>query len=451
MKRILYLLLAAALTISCTSCAKKAEQAPNTPDANTEVKDDAQAEAKDDAQEEGLQPVSEPVTISAWYTFGNTNEENFLKAIADFNASQEFIKVEATQQTWSEINAKIMAALSAHEQPDLIFCSAATDANNYVDMGVAVDLYPYITDKNIGIPDFDDFNSAVVEECMQWDGHMYMMPLSRTGEVMYYNADFFKEHELTPPTTWDELEALCKKITEISGKEALGSDYLDENYVDMVTQLGGSYIDYANKTASFDTPEARTVFEYWKGLESNGYLRLKGDDRNLNAPFSAGLIQMILSSSASYSKLFTQNGVTFDVGVCQIPKIQDTTSDYVTMWGVNAVILKSDELRQQAAYEFLKFWTSTEYQTEWAIGYDAMPVRESAINSEAYQEYLTTAKSTSVLIEEKDRLGFQPAVTGGADTNNILSACIDEILLGTLSIDDAISQYKADADAALQG
>ena len=39
---------------------------------------------------------------------------------------------------------------------------------------------------------------------------------------------------------------------------------------------------------------------------------------------------------------------------------------------------------------------------------------------------------------------------GVSDTTNAITACIDEILLGTLSIDDAIVQYKADADAALQ-
>ena len=109
-----------------------------------------------------MQPISEKVTISAWYTFGNKNEENFLAAIADFNASQDFITVEATQQTWNEIDAKIMAALKAQNPPDIIFCSDAATTNNYVDMDVAVDLLPYITDQNIGIADFDDYNAGII-------------------------------------------------------------------------------------------------------------------------------------------------------------------------------------------------------------------------------------------------------------------------------------------------
>ena len=160
---------------------------------------------------------------------------------------------------------------------------------------------------------------------------------------------------------------------------------------------------------------------------------------------------MVMGTSANYSKLFSNYGITFNVGVAELPTVAGTNTDYVTMWGVNAVVLKSDELRQQAAYEFLKFWTTADYQATWGIGYDAMPVRSSAIESESYQEYLKGALSTAVLVEEYDRLGYQPAATGAKAANNAIAACIDEVLLGTLSIDDAIAQYKADADAALNG
>lgn len=399
--------------------------------------------------QQALAPVSEPVTITAWYTFGNVNEANFLAAIKAFNESQSLITVQATQQTWNEINAKIMAALAAGNPPDLIFCSDAATTNNYVDMEVAVDFWPYISDENVGIKDFDDYNSSVMEEARQWDGKMYMFPISRTGETMYYNADFFAENGLEAPKTWAELEALCAKITAITGREAMGSDYLDENYVDMVTQLGGTYIDYANKTANFDSKESLQALNYFKNLVDNGYLRLKGDDSSLLTPFAAGLVQLVNGTSANYAKLFTQYGVKFNVGVAQIPAVEGTSTDYVTMWGVNAVALKSTALREQATYEFIKFWTGSEFQAQWAIGYDAMPVRSSAIASDAYQEYLKTALSTAVLVEEYSRLGYQPAATGAKAANNAIVSCIDEILLGTMSIEDAVAQYKADADSAL--
>lgn len=449
MKRFACLMIAVLMVVAMVGCVKKVQ--PETEPTAAPAVTEAPAEPQATEEPAGMQPISEKVMISAWYTFGNKNEENFLAAIADFNASQDFITVEATQQTWNEIDAKIMAALKAQNPPDIIFCSDAATTNNYVDMDVAVDLLPYITDQNIGIADFDDYNAGIIAEAQQWDGHMYMLPISRTGEVMYYNADFFAENNLSVPTTWEELAALCEQINTLTGKAALGSDYLDENYVDMVTQMGGTYIDYANKAANFDSEESRTALGYFKDLTDKGYLRLKGDDNSLCTPFAAELIYMVMGTSANYSKLFSNYGITFNVGVAELPTVADTNTDYVTMWGVNAVVLKSDELRQQAAYEFLKFWTTADYQATWGIGYDAMPVRSSAIESESYQEYLKGALSTAVLVEEYDRLGYQPAATGAKAANNAIAACIDEVLLGTLSIDDAIAQYKADADAALNG
>ena len=408
------------------------------------------AETKAEEKAAGFSPITEKVTIKTWYTFGNTNEANYLAAINDFNNSQDYITVEATQQTWNEINAKIMAALAAGDPPDLIFCSAAADTNNYVDMEVAVNLLPFIQDETIGIKDFDDYNPRVIEEAMQWDGKMYMFPISRTAETMYYDADFFKENNLQPPKTWAELETLCAKIHEITGGYAIGSDYLDENYVDMVTQLGGEFIDYENKVAPWDSEESLTALKYFKNLEEKGYLRLKGDDSSLLSPFAAGITKMTMGTSANYSKIQKQYGSTFTIGVAQIPTIEGTKSDYVTMWGVNAVVLKSTPIKEQAAYEFLKFWTSADYQATWGIGYDAVPVRQSAIESEAYQTYLKNAPSTSIVVESGDRLGYQPAATGGSAATKAITSCIDEILIGTLSIDDAVAQYKAVADDALQ-
>lgn len=407
-------------------------------------------EKKETIRKETFAPIDEKVTIKAWYTFGNKNEENFLKAVSDFNASQNFITLEAVGQTWNEINPKIMASLVAGNSPDIIFCSSAADVNNYVDMSVAVDLLPFITDENIGIKDFDDYNKAIMEEAKQWDGKMYMFPISRTGETMYYNRDFFREHNISVPTTWKELEETAKEITALTGREALGSDYLDENYVDMVTQMGGTYIDYENKTAPWDSKESYDALNYLLGLRKQGLLRLKGDDSSLMTPFAAGLIEMVLGSSANYSKFKTQYGVTFDVGAAEIPTTEGISTDYVTMWGVNAVILSSNALREQAAFEFLKFWTGKEYQAQWAIGYDAMPVRGSAIESDEYQEYLKNALSTAVVVSEYDRLGYQKAATGASTANKAITSCIDEILLGTLSIDDAVKQYKTIAEEALQ-
>lgn len=444
MKKFMCLLLTAVMILSCNACAKKSpavETAPaEEPPENTETI--APIEMK---------PVDEKVTINIWHTFQGKPGENFDKVVKEFNESQDYITVQAVAQSWDEYNSKIMAALTAKNAPDIIFCSTAGDVNNYVDIDTAVDLTPYIENENIGITDFNDFNPTIMAEAKQWDGKMYMLPVSRTGEVMYYNADFFKENNLEVPSTWTELHDLAISLTETSGEECMGSDFMDENFIDMMTQAGSDFIDYESKTANFDSELAVESLNYWKELADAGCLRMKGDDYNLLPSFASGLIQIVLQSSASYDRLMNNFDVQFEIGVAQMPTTEGTETDYVTMWGQNAVILKSDDLRQQAAFEFLKYWTSPENQAAWGIAYGALPIRESSIQLPEYQEFLNEALATKVLLEGYDRLGFKPAVTGGAAANNALASCIDEIVIGTLNVEEAIAQYKADADKALQG
>lgn len=104
MKRFACLMIAVLMVVAMVGCAKKVQ--PETEPTAAPAVTEAPAEPQATEEPAGMQPISEKVTISAWYTFGNKNEENFLAAIADFNASQDFITVEATQQTWNEMTRR---------------------------------------------------------------------------------------------------------------------------------------------------------------------------------------------------------------------------------------------------------------------------------------------------------------------------------------------------------
>ena len=43
----------------------------------------------------------------------------------------------------------------------------------------------------------------------------YSLPFNKSTEVLYYNKTFFEENNLTVPTTWDEMEEVSNKITEL--------------------------------------------------------------------------------------------------------------------------------------------------------------------------------------------------------------------------------------------
>ena len=68
------------------------------------------------------------------------------------------------------------------------------------------------------------------------------MPFSKSTEVLYYNKTFFDEHDLTLPTTWDELEALCRQIKAIDPTcIPLGYDSEANWFITMCEQYGSPY------------------------------------------------------------------------------------------------------------------------------------------------------------------------------------------------------------------
>lgn len=421
--------------LSVTSCAKKVDPSAVAPTTK-------QATAETPASD-----PTKPVTVTAWYTFAGTNEENFKLAIENFNASQDKYKVVGVSQSWNEINEKVMSSLKAGNYPDIIAGEAPT-ISNYVKEDLVVDFMPYIQDPEIGIKDFEDYLPSIVEECKQWDGQMYMFPISRTGEVYYYNKTFFDENGLVPPTTWEELYETNKRIHEITGKQAIGFDYLDDSYIDMVIQNGGVYLDAEAKKAGFTTPESVAVVEFFKKMSDEGLLRLKGEDKSLFMPFANELVYSFIGTSASYKSVLQSVEDAFEIGYAPIPQSGD--NPYVTMWGVSMSVFKSTEERQRGAFEFLKSFTDTDMNAKWAIGYNALPVRQSAIDSDAYQAFLAEGNPVvSVLVEQSDRYGYQKAISGSYETNNAITIALEEILIGSETIEKGLAEAQKEADTAL--
>ena len=102
---------------------------------------------------------------------------------------------------------------------------------------------------------------------------MYTMPLSKSTEVLYYNATFFAKHNLTPPTTWNEMEELCKKIKEIDPKSIpLGYDSEANWFITMCEQYGSPYTSASGDHFLFDNETNREFVKKFREWYQKGYL-----------------------------------------------------------------------------------------------------------------------------------------------------------------------------------
>jgi multiple sugar transport system substrate-binding protein len=116
-----------------------------------------------------------------------------------------------------------------------------------------------------------DLEPAMVK-AMSYDGKMYGIPMQAQTHVMAYRKDLFDKNGITPPTTFEEMQAAAKKLQDAEKMKYpialpwLASGDIGTAYRAALSSLGKFYVDPATKKPNFETPEAAKAFEEMKGL-----------------------------------------------------------------------------------------------------------------------------------------------------------------------------------------
>ena len=229
MKKFLSLLMALTMLMACTACFGSAESASNP--------------AAYDGSE---------VNITFYNTMGSNLTPVLDTYIEEFNKLYPNIHVSYTSVGgYDDVRDQISKEITVGGQPNIAYCypdhvalynlaRAVQPLDAYIDSTATVTRADGTTETfGLTQEQKDDFISAYYEEGRQFgDGKMYTLPMSKSTEVLYYNKTFFDANGLTPPTTWDEMEALCNKIVEIDPYSIpLGYDSESNWFITMTEQL----------------------------------------------------------------------------------------------------------------------------------------------------------------------------------------------------------------------
>ncbi|MDR1794462.1 MAG: ABC transporter substrate-binding protein [Erysipelotrichaceae bacterium] len=391
---------------------------------------------------------SGPVEVVIWHTLTEHHVENLQAIIDDFNAAHEGeIVVVAQAQPLENFDAKVIQAVRNGEGPDIIF-SYPSLASEFVLDDLLVNLTPYIEDPDTGIPDFyDELTSGVVAEVSQWDGNIYLIPIIKTGEILFYNKTLFDELGLSEPKTWSDLEAAAKVISEHTGKPAFGFDSLTDGATAMIIQSGATYLDADTKTVGFNSAAAAAALQKYADGVQAGYFRLVGEDQYFSNPFGSEAVAMYIGSSAGVDFVLSAVDGKFEVGYAPLP--QEGPVKYANSWGTSAIIFKSDAATEAAAFQFVKYFTSTEVNAKWAIGYGAITPYKSAQELDSFKEYVEAKPVIGVLVESLKNVGYVPSLPGSTEVRNELGKAAEQACGGLMDAQTALDQAKEAADSAL--
>jgi len=386
------------------------------------------------------------VTITFYNTMGSNLTPVLDAYIAEFNALYPNIKVEYTSVGgYDDVRDQISKEIPEGIQPNIAYCypdhvalynlaKAVQTLDAYIDSTATITLADGTVETfGLTAEQKADFIEGYYNEGRQFgDGLMYTLPMSKSTEVLYYNKTFFEENNLTPPTTWEELEALCLQIIEIDPMSIpLGYDSESNWFITMCEQ---AKIPYTSATAPhflFDNAEAKEFVKMFRDWYQEGYLTTQ----TLYGAYTSGLF-VSTNEVKSYMSIGSSAGAThqrpakgadgsypFEVGITTIPQV-DANNKKVISQGPSLCIFKDANAQEVAAsWLFVKFLTTNvAFQAEFSMASGYVPVIKSVNENEVYAEFIAgadggdyiSALSAKVCLEQADAYYTSPAFNGSS-------------------------------------
>ncbi len=373
-----------------------------------------------------------PVKVSIWSTFTDAQDEYLRKAAADFNAANPEYEVEVQTQPRQNFESTVYQSVVNGEGPDIIF-NYGSEAAKYVgaEQVYVANLDEYIYDEEIGIENFDDLlPEYLLEEINGFeDGHIHYLPGYTTGPILYYNKTLLEELNLQVPTTWAELEAVCRAIKEAKPDVwPFGIDSLVDLTQTVILEAGYGYMDTENKCVLFGDAVDQVA---WLGsmMQEGLFTFTAPGGSYFSNDFNAGLVAMYYGSCAGVPYI---NPDGFEYDVAPAPSTGDENAAY-TIWNRGPIVFNANgKEAEKGAYLFVKYFLTTPEVAEgWAEAVLALTPWLNAQEVEGYDAFVDSQPALAAVAGNFDIGVSFPAVTGASETRNALKEMITLVAGGT--------------------
>lgn len=284
---------------------------------------------------------AEPVTISIWHGYIETEEETFSKAVADFMAANPNVKIEVLAVPFSELQNKFQTEVAAGGGPTLVTGPQDRMAG-YAEAGLLATV---------------EESAAFVAELVpaavdggRVNGKLVGMPLNNKVVALFYNKSMVE----TPPADFDELLAMAAEHGL-----AITADWF-HNYM-WAPAFGANFFD-ADYKVVLDSPEGAKAYGYLKQVcESEGVI-CDANDGDMDTLFRQGEVAFRIQGPWASGDVINDLGVE-NVGVMTVPAIPGAGNP--RPWNQSEMISMNVDATPEetaASMRFIEYLTSAEVQ-----------------------------------------------------------------------------------------
>ena len=429
------------------------------------------------------------VTITFYHTMSAQNLQPVLVTyIEEFNKIYPNIHVDHKLiGGYDDVRDQISKEITVGDQPNIAYCYPDHVAL-YNLAGAVVQLDNLIdsteSDGNggqIGLTAAQkaDFIQGYYNEGLQFgDEHMYIMPFSKSTEVLYYNKTFFDAHEIKVPDHWfaanddddTSLEYVMKKIKTLEPTSIpLGYDSEANWFITMCEQMNTPYTSATGDKFLFNTAENKSFTKVFRNWYQNGLVTTKelsgaytsklfvetGTNKD-GTPKTKTYMSIGSSAGATHQLPDPVDGVyPFEVGIASIPQMDASKPKVISQGPSVCIFGKANPQEVVASWLFVKFLlTSVEFQAEFSMASGYVPVIKSVGSNETYANFISKADggkniaalSAKVCLEQESAYYTSPAFNGSSTARDQVGLLLQKIMAYKEDDIDAMVD-KAFADA----
>jgi multiple sugar transport system substrate-binding protein len=290
-----------------------------------------------------------------------------------------------------------------------------------------------------------------------YKGKVYGSPLFEDQGFLYYRKDLLAKYHMSVPTTWEQLESDAKTIQAKNGIkygfvwEGDAYEGLTCNFMEYLTDAGGTVTNSTYTKASLDSPAAIKAVTFMRSLITSGVSPAAVttfQEPQAMSTFAAGQSVFLRNWDYAYSYATTpatSKLTKSQVGVAPLPTFQGQPyPGYSNIGGWNMYINPHSK-HIGLDLTFIKWLASTQAQDILSEQYSEIPTVESVRTSAA------VISSNAVLaIVPKTKLVPRPAGTPNYPAlSTAIYTNVNAILAGSASPSAGLANAQSQANTAL--
>lgn len=358
--------------------------------------------------------------------------------------------------SWTTFYSKLLPALSSGNAPE-VFTTHIQEMLYFQSKGLFLQV-----DDLFGpsLPE-SDF-AAQPMKYVQYQGHVYGMPLDMHGWGFYFNPTLLQAAglPLRSPNTGDELVQWARKLTiDKKGNNGLSKNFDGNNvkvyglatswdapptFLTTLWSFGGNTLSPDGKKALFDTPQMRDAVNFWSDLIFKYHAVAKPASYGANGPWAAYANKALaMIPDGDWMRNWFPAHPNVKVQAAFMPRFGPTRVTWMSGHVISCPAGLSGD-KKSAAYTFMR-WLSGQ-GLKWTEGAGHIPARISQRKSPAVMK-LFPQKVYGPELAEIGRIE-QPS-TVFFDVQDAYVPAVDAAWNGTKSVSTALSDAQSAVSRAL--